>query len=165
MERDEFIRDVLPLRETLVAYARRMPKGMKDAEDVVQEVFLKLWHMRGELKRYKSVQALAVQITKHLCLNRFKVSERRREELPDKLPESEVATPYQRLEEKDQVEFLMRVIDHLPTLQQAILRMRHLDGMEVEEIAALTGCSPEATRMNLSRARKKVKEIFYKLNK
>jgi RNA polymerase sigma-70 factor (ECF subfamily) len=41
--------------------------------------------------------------------------------------------------------------------------MKHIDGFEVEEIASITGSNPEAVRMNLSRARKKVKELFFKM--
>ena len=44
----------------------------------------------------------------------------------------------------------MRLINKLPGLQQTILRMKHVDGFEVEEIARLTGSTPEAVRMNLS---------------
>ena len=43
----------------------------------------------------------------------------------------------------------MRLINKLPGLQQTILRMKHVDGFEVEEIAGLTGSTPEAVRMNL----------------
>ena len=47
-------------------------------------------------------------------------------------------------------------------MQQAVLRMKHLDGLEVGEIAELPGSTPEAVRMNLSRARRRVKEMFMK---
>ena len=43
--------------------------------------------------------------------------------------------------------------------------MKHLDGLEVEEISEITGTSPDAVRMNLSRARKWIKKEFLKLNK
>ena len=59
----------------------------------------------------------------------------------------------------------MKLIDRLPGLQQAVLRMKHLDGLEVEEISEITGTSPDAVRMNLSRARKWIKKEFLKLNK
>ena len=49
--------------------------------------------------------------------------------------------------------------------EQAILRMKHIDGFEVEEIARLTGSTVIAVRTNLSRARKKVREQFMKRNK
>jgi len=57
----------------------------------------------------------------------------------------------------------MRIIDQLPEIQQNILRMKHIDGFEIEEIVGITGSKPEAVRMNLSRARKKVRDVFFKI--
>ena len=71
--------------------------------------------------------------------------------------------PYVALEQKDSVSQVMHIMELLPGLQQTILRMKHVDGFEVKEIAELTGSSPEAVRVNLSRARKKVKELFLKM--
>ena len=67
------------------------------------------------------------------------------------------------LEQKDSVAHVMQIIDRLPDLQQSILRMKHIDGFEIDEIAEITGSRPESVRMNLSRARKKVKEMFFKI--
>ena len=133
------------------------------AEDIMQEVFLKLWYMRGELDYYNNVMALSVQITKHLCLNRMKVRERTEGEAGEQFFICDASTPYTQLEQKDSLEHVMRLINKLPGLQQTILRMKHVDGFEVEEIAGLTGSTPEAVRMNLSRARKRVREQFFKM--
>jgi RNA polymerase sigma-70 factor (ECF subfamily) len=163
MEQEQFKQEVLPLRAQLLFYAQRLVGDLEDAEDVIQEVFLKLWYMRNELGDYTSVPALSVQITKRLCLNHIKVRQRRQEGLDTINPVSNLPTPDARMEQKDSVAQVMRIIDCLPCLQQTILRMRHIDGMEVEDIAELTGSTPEAVRMNLSRARKKVKETFFKM--
>jgi RNA polymerase sigma-70 factor (ECF subfamily) len=166
MIREQFKREVLPLRNRLLTYARRLLGDVAEAEDVVQEVYVKLWHMRGELPSCDSVKALSVHITRNLCLNRMKQRRDRAQESLDGLavlndePEPDVA-----LEQRDTVEHVMRIIDRLPDLQRAILRMKHVDGLEVEEIAGLTGSNPEAVRMNLSRARKKVKEEFFRMQK
>ena len=71
--------------------------------------------------------------------------------------------PYIALEQKDSVSRVMHIMEQLPGLQQTILRMKHVDGFEVKEIAELTGSTPEAVRVNLSRARKKVRELFLKM--
>jgi len=165
MEQTQFKKEILPLRERLILYAERLLENKDDAEDIIQEVFLKLWKMRDELKNYVSVDALSVTMTKHLCLNRLKVNQREREDLDGRVLADESLSPAEQLEQKDSVEQVMRIIDRLPDLQQAVLRMKHIEGLEIEEIAALTGSAPDAIRMNLSRARKKVKEIFFKNNK
>jgi RNA polymerase sigma-70 factor (ECF subfamily) len=163
MEQEQFKQEVLPLRAQLLFYAQRLVGDLEDAEDVIQEVFLKLWYMRDELGDYTSVPALSVQITKRLCLNHIKGRQRRQEGLDIMEPASDLPTPDAQMEQKDSVAQVMRIIDCLPGLQQSILRMRHIDGMDVEGIAELTGSTPEAVRMNLSRARKKVKEMFFKM--
>jgi RNA polymerase sigma-70 factor (ECF subfamily) len=163
MEQDQFKREVMPLRGRLFACAQRLLGQTEDAEDVVQEVFLKLWVMRGELKRYDSLAALSVQITKRLCLNRLSASRSYQEPLDGVALTGEEPSPYDRLEQKDSLTQVMRLIDQLPGLQQTILRMKHIEGLEVEEIAGLTGSNLEAVRMNLSRARKKIRELFMQM--
>ena len=165
MEQTQFKKEVLPLRERLILYAERMLENKSDVEDIIQEVFLKLWQMRYELNNYNSVDALSLTITKHLCLNRLKVNQRDREDLNGLVLIDKNLSPDEQLEQRESVTQAMRIIDRLPGLQQAVLRMKHIEGLEIDEIATLTGSAPEAVRMNLSRARKKVKEIFFKNNK
>lgn len=163
MEQERLKNEVVPLRNQLVFYAQRLLNNTEESEDIVQEVFLKLWYMREELDQYNSIPALSVQITKHLCLNRLKVLQRVCESPEGQYLASPPLNPHLQLGQKDQVTQVMRIIDRLPNLQQTVLRMKHVDGFEVEEIAELTGSTPEAIRMNLSRVRKRVKELFQKM--
>lgn len=162
MDQERFKKEIIPLRGQLLAVAGRMLGDPDEAEDAVQETFLKLWTIRGRLGEVDNVPALSVQVTKNACLNRIKVLKRHTGNATVNTPVADSADPYIRLERQDAVDRTMRIIDRLPDLQQAILRMRHVDGLEVEEIAALTGSNPEAVRMNLSRARRRVKELFMK---
>ena len=52
------------------------------------------------------------------------------------------------------LEQTMKMIDQLPEMQQTIIRLRHMEGMEMKEIASLTGSTEVAVRKALSRARK-----------
>ena len=163
MEQEQFKQEVLPLRKQLLVYAQRFLGNPEEAEDVIQEVLLKLWYMRENLAKYESIPALSMQLIKNLCLNRIKALSRKQEELDNVFIESEMPSPYTQLEQKDSVAHVMKIIDRLPDLQQTVLRMRHIDGFEIDEIAEITGSKPESVRMNLSRARKKVKELFLKM--
>ena len=153
----------MPLRGKLLSYAKRLLNDPAEAEDVVQDTYLKLWFMRAELDKYISVMALSTQITKHFCLNKLRERQREYEELNSVTVECPTPNPDAALEQKESVSHLMRIIDRLPESQQAVLKMKHIDGYEIEEIAAITGSAPEAIRVNLSRARKKVKELFFKI--
>lgn len=162
MEQEAFKREILPLREKLLAYARRLLDDADEAEDMIQEVFLKLWYIRNDLDRYREIGALAMQITKHLCLNRLRVKDRMEGDGKMLHLASDQPAPDIRLELRDSFHQILRIMQRLPDLQQTVLWMKHVEGFEVEEIAALTGSSPGAVRMNLSRARKRVKDLFIK---
>ena len=72
MELETFKITVLPLREKLINISWRMMEDRSDAEDIVQETFLKLWQIREKLDGYNSVEALAVQVAKNLALDKLK---------------------------------------------------------------------------------------------
>lgn len=170
MEQEKFKKEVVPLRGKLEACARRLLDDPQDVEDAVQETFLKLWFIREELDQYDSVEALAVQITKHLCINKLRAFKIHNEEpicdepiCDDEYKMESNDTPYSILERKDSVSQLMQIVDGLPKLQQTILKMKHVEGFEVSEIAALTGSTADAIRVSLSRARKKIKDEFLKI--
>ena len=69
MEQNEFEIEAKRMRPALLRMATRYLEDSDDAEDVVQDVLLKLWFLRGKLDKYRSVDALAIVITKHLCIN------------------------------------------------------------------------------------------------
>jgi RNA polymerase sigma-70 factor (ECF subfamily) len=64
------------------------------------------------------------------------------------------------METHDEMRLMHEIIASLPTLQRTIMQMKVLEEYETEEIAEITGCSAEAIRSNLSRARKKVRDIY-----
>ena len=165
MELNQFKSEVLPIRNKVYSYSLKLLNDQPEAEDTVQEVFLKLWQMRTRLGDYRSIEALTIQITKNICLNKLDYQKRHQTEDIERVYHYPVDDNTGRqLEEIDAVLLIKRIINTLPELQQLIIRMRDIEGYELEEISEITGCRPEAIRMNLSRARKRVKEIFFKIN-
>jgi len=165
MSQERFKAEILPLREKLFYIAKKILVEEQEAEDAVQEVLLKLWHTRDSLEKYDCPAAFATTVTKNHCLDRLKVKNRQ-----DSLDETYNVragndNPYLQLERKNTEEILQKIIENLPALQQAIIRMKDMEEYEVEEIAEITGTKVEAVRVNLSRARKKVREEYIKLTK
>ena len=160
MELKQFKIDVLPLRDKLLNYARKLTEDPSDAEDAVQEIMLKLWNMRQKLDEYQSIEALAMTRTHHLCMDIWRAKRPDSLSLEQVQAPSQSATPERLLEEKDEFRLMRKIIDSLPTLQRTIIQMKDVQEYETEEIAEITGCSAEAIRSNLSRARKKVRDIY-----
>ena len=159
MELNEFKISVLPLRPKLLNYARKLTESPEDAEDAVQEVLLKLWNNRLELDQCRSIEAFAMPLTHNVCMDQW----RRNRDNSSIAPLQTVPggrTPAHLLELKDEVKLIRAIIDSLPPLQRTIMRMKDVEEYESEEIAQITGCSAEAIRSNLSRARKKVRDIY-----
>ena len=160
MELKQFKIDVLPLRDKLLNYARKLTEDPSDAEDAVQEIMLKLWNMRQKLDEYQSIEALAMTMTHHLCMDIWRAKRPDSLSLEQVQAPSQSATPERLLEEKDEFRLMREIIDSLPTLQRTIIQMKDVQEYETEEIAEITGCSAEAIRSNLSSARKKVRDIY-----
>ncbi|WP_080905343.1 RNA polymerase sigma factor [Parabacteroides sp. Marseille-P3160] len=164
MELEAFKITVLPLRKKMLDYSLRWV-APADAEDIVQEAFLKLWSIREKLDAYRSVEALAIQVTKHLAIDKLRGRKHWVEESEGAHILSDSHTPEEQLEERDAVARVRRIIEALPGLQQTIIRMKDIEGYELAQIAEITGTQVEAVRSNLSRARKRVREQFLQMNK
>ena len=163
MELETFKIKVLPLREKLMRVSQKLLEEKADAEDVVQEIFLKLWNIRHTLDQYKSVAALAVTMTKNLSLDKLKTKKVHGDESELIRLDANTYTPSELLEQQDAVNCIRRLIERLPSLQQTIIRMKDVEGYELNEIAEITGTNVEAVRSNLSRARKKVRDSYLKM--
>ena len=167
MELEAFNKAVIPLRGKLLAYTRQLAGHQIDAEDVVQDVFLKLWSIRDKLDDYHSVEALAYKVTKNKVLDELKRSH------ADSFDDINVVvsddynitqSPESITEQHDTTNHIKRLIELLPSLQQAIINMKDVEGYELSEIAEITGSQIEAVRVNLSRARKKIREQIIQLH-
>lgn len=160
MNLQEFKNEVLPLREKLLRFARSMVPD--EAEDAVQEALLRLWTCRERLAECDNIGGFAMQTVKHICIDKLRVVTNCLEvDEQTGLPGEQ--TPYERLEVQDSVAIVKQIIESLPGLQQQIIRMRDVEGYELSEIAAITGTKVEAVTVNLSRARKRVRERFIEI--
>lgn len=168
MELETFKITVIPLREKLLAYTLKFAEGQIDAEDIVQDVFLKLWSIRDKLDAYQSIEALAYTVAKNKVLDELK---KNRTERIDHIEQGgrEISytthNPENITEQHDTAAHIIKLIHALPSLQQTIIRMKDVEEYSLTEIAEITGTQVEAVRANLSRARKKIREQLLQLHK
>lgn len=151
MTTETFRQEAQRMRTTLVRLAFGILRDSDEAEDVVQDVLLRLWQMRDQLKM--PIEPLARMLTRNRCIDIVR----------RKKPAADLSLAvFQEEDEalRERIERMMKVIETLPDLQQTILRLRHMEGMEFKEIAELTGSTEAAVRKALSRARQAVRDKF-----
>ncbi|MDR1763120.1 MAG: sigma-70 family RNA polymerase sigma factor [Dysgonamonadaceae bacterium] len=154
---ERFKTEIIPIRQNLLLTAKKYLQNTDDAEDAVQETLLRLWQIRDRTEVVANLQGFAVQTLKNICLDRLK-AEKECVEIDNFPLEASPENPHTEAERRDLADFVRRIIEQLPPLQRLIIRMRDVEGCEMQEIADITGTSLSAATMNLSRARKKVRE-------
>jgi RNA polymerase sigma-70 factor (ECF subfamily) len=159
MQSERFKSTIIPLRQMLFLVALKWLQQEEEAEDVVQETLLRLWNIRKQLVTVSNPAAFAVQITKNICIDRLR-RYKENTDANDFYLGSNDETPYSKTEKKDEAGLVKQIIERLPELQKIIIRMRDIEGYELQEIAEITGTQVSAVTVNLSRARKKVREQF-----
>ena len=145
---DEYKEEVERNRPRMISVARSYLKASEEAEDVVQDVLLKLWQLLDKLRIPMGPLALVLVRNRCIdCLRRLQSTIA----LPENVVESEPTCD-------ERYEKVMQLVDKLPTMQQTIMRLRHMEGMEMYEIAELTGSKEAAIRKSLSRARQAIRK-------
>ncbi len=163
MELEKFKSDVVPLRNKLQNVAKNMLANEVDAEDAVQETFLRLWNQRSQLSNHPNVGGFAMQTLKNICIDKLR-AERHNVSLDGISIAGNSITPYTFTEQQDSVLIIRNIIDSLPETQRHIITLRDIDGYELGEIAAIIGSEESTVRVNLSRARKTVRDKFLSMN-
>ena len=155
MTTEEFKQEAQAIRPQLINQARRYLGDTDEAEDVVQDALLRLWQMREQLS--SPLVRMAVVVTRNLAIDHLR---RRRPAASLELVAAE---------EEPQVdprtERILAIVDTLPLLQQTVLRLRHMEDMEMADIAEITGSNEVAVRKTLSRARQAVREKYLSMRK
>jgi RNA polymerase sigma-70 factor (ECF subfamily) len=164
MKSSEFKLLVMPYSSRLYRMAFRLMNSREEAEDIVQEVYIKLWGMRNELPGYNSIEALAIRITRNLCLDHLRRKKVNQEALKQEQykGESHTITPSEQLEKQEEAEVIQTLIAALPEPQRSLVHLRHLEGKEYEEIAEMVNMNVNAIRVSISRARKQMREMLVK---
>ena len=162
MDKTVFNRLMAELRPKLYRFALALTKRADEADDAVQEVSLKLWERHDELDALRSVEAYAMSAVRNRCLDAARSPHNRTGELIEAIDVVHEQTPYKSLEQADMVEFVKRLIDRLPEQQQMVIRLRDIEGYELDEIAEILGMNEGAVRTAISRARQKIRDELLK---
>ena len=159
-----FKKHILPLNGRLYHYAYMLLKEKSEAEDAVQEVCLRLWKIKESLEQYNSLEAFAFKMTRNWCLDRIKARKPIYIESYNSWydQKTDANDPHEALEHSDNLNLLFTLMNKLPEQQRDILQLREIENKEFDEIAEIMDMNVNAVRVNLSRARNKIREEMSK---
>ena len=160
----EFKKLVLPLHRQLYVQAFRLMGRAEDAEDMLQEAYLKMWSLPHRLPSAAELEPYCRTLVRHLCIDHLRkhqvpVSDEETTLLVQMNPED---TPSELMERRDEASQVLRLVECLPVQQRLAIRLHDVEGCSYGETAEALGMTEGNVRVLLSRARKRIRELFNK---
>jgi len=183
---DEFVRGTEPFRRELLAHCYRMLGSADEAEDVVQETYLRAWRSYGAFEGRSSVRSWLYRIATNACLTALEQRGRRPlpsglgspaedpdappslaepgiawlEPIPDALVTPELEDPGAIVAAREWLRLaVIASLQYLPARQRAVLLLREVLGFPAADVASMLGISTAAVKSTLQRARARLAEV------
>ena len=162
MDKSAFEQQARTWRQKALMVSHSCGAGRDEAEDVAQDVMLRLWQMRDELADGAKVEGLVTLMARHLTRNHQR---RRPSEQLDEAAVVALGTgPHELLETKENEAWLAVRLQRLPTTQRTLLYIRQVERRSHEEIARLLGIELTSVSTLLARARRSLLEDIKRRN-
>ncbi|NNE29704.1 MAG: RNA polymerase sigma factor [Saprospiraceae bacterium] len=158
MTRETFETNILPLQNRMFRYAMSRVFDNQMARDIVQDSLVKLWNQRDDLDKVKNLEAWCIRITRNTTVDKLRAKDFQNLPLDDfekvglnYLPENGTIT-------RDLISKVQNLIEKLPATQKEIFRLREIMGYSNKEIEELMLLNESQVKVNLFRARKKIRK-------
>jgi len=159
MDLQKFTETIEPIKNKLYRFALRYVKNPAEAEDVVQEVFIKLWKNREKMAEIKSVEAWCMRVTRNLSIDKLRSKHNRTDDIPEYAEWKDTSvSPHRQTELNETVKMVKKWIEELPEAQRNVIQLRDIEEFSYKEIAAALEVSMELVKVNLHRARKTIRK-------
>ena len=158
----EYITLITELKDTLYRLARSIVLNSAEAEDIVQDLFERAWRARDSVLRSDYPRAYLCRMAHNLAIDRLRRSARQRDFSETTGSYVECSDGNMSIDNSDMAQLTRQLIDRLSERQRVAIHTRDVEGYEFEEIAQVLECDETSVRMNLSRARKSIREQLIK---
>jgi RNA polymerase sigma-70 factor (ECF subfamily) len=153
--------------DQVYSFSLRLTRSKENAEEIVQDVFMKIWMNRESLSAIDNFSAYLYTITRNLALNnlkRFALEQRVKMALQQQLPVKDHVTE-QTVIHRDYQQFLNKAISHLPPQQRLVYSMCHEEGLRYEEVAQRLKISKLTVKTHMQHALRAIKSQFTQILK
>ena len=153
------------MRDKLYRYALRFVKESETAEDVIQDVMVKLWQKRQEADSIENLEAWLMVLTRNRSLDILRKEKEKMVNVDEAFGISDKAPiPDKLMEQTDLLNQLNICLDQLPEKQRQIFHLREIEQLSYDEIVQVTGYNLDDVKVSLFRARKHIQRMLSKIN-
>ena len=166
MDASEFKQRFMPFHRRLYRVGYHLTGNAQDAEDLLQDTYLKLWQKRDDLREEAMTEAYLVTLMQNLYrdqrrLKRIATSE----DIENHADPPDERTLSSTIEATDEAQQMGILMDKLPERNSTILKMHLMEDKSYEEIEHETGLSQGNLRIIMMRTKQKLKQQYLKLTK
>lgn len=161
MKQEKFENKIAHIVDKLFRLALSITGNKQDAEDVVQDTLFKIWRKKDEWETIENWDAYCYRSARNIALDKLALKENQLEAWNEQFdfPET-TADAQERLETDEQWEQLQKAIRRLPEKQRSVFQLREVEELTYKEIAESLQTTEEQVKINLFRARQKLKAFF-----
>ncbi len=155
----DFMDIYLPLGGRMYKVALYILESEQDAEDAVQDLYVRLWNSREMLDSVHNPGAYCITLTRNICLDRLRRKENRsRGVMTENIADDCDTEDF--MIQKERLKKVCEAMERLSDSQRKVLKMRVFDDMSYDEISNETGIGRLTLRVMVSQARKKIKRML-----
>lgn len=162
----DFKRDILPLKNIIFRTALRIVINREEAEDIVQDCLVKIWHQTQKGENIQNLESYALTLARNLAIDRRQLAANRvislNEEIHDHEDEHQLQ-PDQKVIKEERASLIEQLVNALPEKLRTIMQLRDIEGKSYKEIAQIMSISESDVKVSLFRARQQVKDQYLKL--
>ena len=152
-----------PLKNKLYRYALRIVRDQMEAEDVVQEVLVKIWKKGKELQGIENFEAWCMTVTRNLALDKLRKVKKTLEPVENHIQLKDTSLdPYQETRRKELYKIIEETMHKLSYDQRNVIHLRDIEGYTYKEIAEITDFKVDKIKVYLHRARINLRKALMK---
>ena len=165
MHKQTIIQSIDDYKDKLFRFSLKIVGNRFDAEDVLQELLIKIWKKKEDFEVLENKEAWCMTVVRNLSIDKIRKRKHNTADISEHHAISDSApTPDKVAEDKESLSIVMRLLNELPEKQKEIIHLRDIEGYTYKEISDITGLSEDQVKVNLFRARQKFKEKIKNLN-
>lgn len=154
---------ILPISQKLFRFAFRIVGDQAEAQDIAQEVLIKVWNKRDDWDYIDNMEAWCIKMTRNLSIDKLRSKHRRTQNVDEIFHlKDRGASPLESLQSNDTIAHIRKLMLQLPQVQAQVMHLRDIEELSYKEIMEQLELTMPQVKTNLFRARIKIKNLLNK---